>query len=96
MPRLAEVSEAAQVCSGSGWDLVTFFCPRLSFLLLRCELDFAGNTDLIRRETLVLLIYFFRAKSTTLATVDLVANFNDLGHVACLSKQNAKLTWLHS
>ena len=84
------------MCSGSGWDLVTFFYPRLSFLLLRCELDFAGNTDLIRRETLVFLIYFFRAKSKTLATVDLVANFNDLGHVACLSKQNAKLTWLHS
>lgn len=84
------------MCSGSGWDLVTFFCLRLSFLLLRCELDFAGNTDLIRRETLVFLIYLFRAKSKTVATVDLVANFNDLGQVACLSKQNAKLTWLHS
>lgn len=82
--------------NGSGWDLVTFFCPRLSFLLLRCELDFSGNTDLIRRETLVFLIYFFRAKSKTLATVDLVANFDDLGHVACLSKQNAELTCLHS
>ena len=51
-----------QVCSGSGWDLVTFFCPRLSFLLLRCELDFVGNTDLIRRGTLVFLIYFFESK----------------------------------
>ena len=84
------------MCSGSGWDLVTFFCPRFSFLLLRCELDLAGNADLTRRETLFFLIYFFRAKSKTRATVDLVANVNDLGHVACLSKQNAKLTWLHS
>ena len=84
------------MCSGSGWDLVTFFSPRLSFLLLRCELDFAGNTDLICSETLVFLIYFFRAKSKTRATVDLVANVNDLCHVACLSKQNAKLTRLHS
>ena len=73
-----------------------FLLSTIVISVVRCELDFAGNTDLIHRETLVFLIYFFRAKSKTLATVDLVANFNDLGHVACLSKQNAKLTWLHS
>ena len=76
-----EVSAVAQVCSGSGWDLVTLFCPQFSFLLLRCELDFAGNADLTHRETLSFLIYLFRAKSKTRATVDLVANVND--HVAC-------------